>query len=42
MGMGGKNVAKWMMEKEIKPRWRKSKHSCMSEKGAKRDRKSNK
>jgi hypothetical protein len=29
MGMGGKSVAKWMIEKEIKTKRRKSKHSCV-------------
>jgi hypothetical protein len=38
MGMGGKSVAKWMIEKEIKTRRRKSKHSCVSGKGANRGR----
>jgi len=35
MGMGEKSVAKWMIEKEIKTRRRKSKHSCVLEKGGK-------
>jgi hypothetical protein len=42
MGMGGKNVAKWMTEEQIKTTKRKSKHSCVSVKGAKGDRESNK
>ena len=33
MGMDGKSVAKWMIEKEIKMRRRKSKHSCVLGKG---------
>jgi hypothetical protein len=40
--MSGKNVAKWMIEGEIKTMRRKSKHSCTSEKGAKGERESNK
>jgi hypothetical protein len=34
MGMGGKNVAKWMIEREINTR-SQSKHSCVSVKGVK-------